>query len=135
MQKVPMTERTAPQQNPPPCPIAATIAMLGGKWKPMIVHMLAAGTLRFGQIKRRLPAVSQKMLTQQLRELERDGIVRRVVYAQVPLRVEYSLTDRGARLKPILEALYVWGQDHAADRERPAGSKETDADSPFVRAD
>lgn len=111
-----MTERPAPENTPLTCPIAATIAMLGGKWKPMIVHMLAAGTLRFGQIKRNLPAVSQKMLTQQLRELERDGILRRVVYAQVPPRVEYSLTERGAALKPILEALYVWGAAHAAGR-------------------
>jgi len=111
-----MTERATPPENPLTCPIAATIAMLGGKWKPMIVHMLAAGTLRFGQIKRNLPAVSQKMLTQQLRELEHDGIVRRVVYPQVPPRVEYSLTDHGARLKPILEALYVWGREHAAGR-------------------
>jgi DNA-binding HxlR family transcriptional regulator len=107
------TEATQPE-NPRACPIAATIAMLGGKWKPMIVHMLADGTLRFGQIKRNLPAVSQKMLTQQLRELEADGIVRRVVYAQVPPRVEYSLTAHGATLKPILEALYVWGTQHAA---------------------
>ena len=110
-----MTERP-PDDDPLTCPIAATIAMLGGKWKPMIVHMLAFGTLRFGQIKRRLPAVSQKMLTQQLRELERDGILRREVYPQVPPRVEYSLTEHGARLKPILEALYVWGSAHAAGR-------------------
>ena len=109
-----MFPETTQPQNPRACPIAATIAMLGGKWKPMIVHMLAAGTLRFGQIKRKLPAVSQKMLTQQLRELEADGIVRRVVYAQVPPRVEYSLTAHGAALKPILEALYVWGAEHAA---------------------
>lgn len=111
-----MTTQPAPEDNPLACPIAATIAMLGGKWKPMIVHMLADGTLRCGQIKRNLPAVSQKMLTQQLRELESDGIVRRVVYAQVPPRVDYSLTERGAALKPILEALYVWGKDHAAGR-------------------
>jgi DNA-binding HxlR family transcriptional regulator len=88
--------------------------MIDGKWKPMILHMLSAGTMRFGEIKRNIPPVSQKMLTQQLRELEIDGIICREVHAEVPPRVEYSLTPRGTTLKPILNELYKWGQENAS---------------------
>jgi DNA-binding HxlR family transcriptional regulator len=100
--------------NPLACPIASTLNMIAGKWKPMILHMLSAGTMRFGEIKRNIPPVSQKMLTQQLRELEIDGIIRREVHAEVPPRVEYSLTPRGTTLKPILNELYKWGQENAS---------------------
>lgn len=88
----------------------ATLNVIGGKWKPIILHMLSSGTLRFGELKKNIPPVSQKMLTQQLRELEADGIISRRVYAEVPPKVEYSLTARGATLKPVLEKLYAWGQ-------------------------
>lgn len=93
----------------------ATLNVIGGKWKPIILHMLTSGTMRFGSLKKNIPPVSQKMLTQQLRELEADGIISRKVYAEVPPKVEYSLTERGATLKPILEKLYVWGQENGSD--------------------
>lgn len=92
--------------------MVAALNVIGGKWKPMILHMLSAGTMRFGDLKKNIPPVSQKMLTQQLRELESDGIVKRTMYAEVPPRVEYSLTDRGRSLKPILDDLYEWGQQN-----------------------
>lgn len=102
-------------ENPISCPILATLNVIGGKWKPIILHMLSSGTMRFGVLKKNIPPVSQKMLTQQLRELEADGIISRKVYAEVPPKVEYSLTDRGVTLKPILERLYAWGQENSSD--------------------
>lgn len=96
--------------------MVASINIIGGKWKPIILHMLSAGTMRFGELKKNIPLVSQKMLTQQLRELELDGIVSRTIYAEVPPRVEYFLTERGATLKPILQDLYRWGQVHASEK-------------------
>ena len=98
------------------CPMVASINVIGGKWKPIILHMLSAGTMRFSELKKNIPPVSQKMLTQHLRELELDGIISRTVYAEVPIRVEYFLTERGASLKPILDDLYRWGQVHALGR-------------------
>ncbi len=92
----------------------ATLNVIGGKWKPIILHMLSSGVMRFGDIKKNIPPVSHKMLTQRLRELEADGIIFRKVYAEVPPRVEYSLTDKGETLKPILEKLYEWGQQNAS---------------------
>lgn len=85
---------------------------MGGKWKPIILHMLAGGTLRFSEIKKHIPPVSQKMLTQHLRELEADDVVVRTVYAEVPPRVEYSLSALGRTLMPILDGLYEWGEQH-----------------------
>ncbi|MFO1384597.1 MAG: helix-turn-helix domain-containing protein [Chitinivorax sp.] len=96
--------------NPLQCPMVNALNQIGGKWKPIILHMLSSGTLRFGELQRNIPPVSQKMLTQQLRELEADGLVTRVVYAEVPPRVEYSLSARGESLRPILDALYQWGE-------------------------
>lgn len=95
----------------------SAVNILGGKWKPIILHMLSEGTMRFGELKKNIPPVSQKMLTQQLRELEADGIIKRKVYSEVPPRVEYSLTDRGITLKPILQDLYAWGQKNEFDSE------------------
>ncbi len=101
-------------ENPIDCPLVAAVNIIGGKWKPIILHMLAQQTMRFGELQRNIPPVSQKMLTQQLRELEADGIVHREQYPQVPPRTEYSLTERGASLRPILEDLYAWGQANQA---------------------
>lgn len=96
------------------CPIEATLAVIGGKWKPLILYHLFAGTCRFGELRRRVPAATQQMLTQQLRELERDGIVHREVYREVPPKVEYSLTPLGRSLEPILLGMADWGARYEA---------------------
>jgi DNA-binding HxlR family transcriptional regulator len=92
----------------PVCPAEATIGVIGGRWKVPIVWHLFAGTRRFSELRRALPACTQKMLTQQLRELEQDGVVSRKVYAQVPPKVEYSLTERGRSLRPVVESMCRW---------------------------
>lgn len=91
------------------CPVEATIAVIGGKWKCLILHHLLQGTKRFNELKRMVPNVTQRMLTSQLRELERIGIVHREVYAQVPPKVEYSLTESGKTLEPVLWVMHKWG--------------------------
>jgi DNA-binding HxlR family transcriptional regulator len=101
-------------------PVEATVDILGGRWKPLILWALRNGTLRFGQIEEELsditPNITQRMLTRQLRELENDGLVVRKVYPEVPPRVEYTLTDRYKSLMPIVELMYVWGKEHMADQ-------------------
>ena len=99
-------------QNSYFCPVTATISVIGGKWKTIILWILYKGTYRFSELKRMIPKITQKMLTQQLRELERDGIVHREVYPVVPPKVEYSLTERGHTLVPILRAMENWGETH-----------------------
>jgi DNA-binding HxlR family transcriptional regulator len=103
----------------PACPAETTLDVIGGRWKVPIVWHLFSGTRRFSELKRALPAVTQKMLTQQLRELEADGVVARKVYPEVPPKVEYSLTQRGASLKPVVEAMCRWATQAApkADTE------------------
>ena len=95
------------------CPAEATVVVLGGRWKVPVVWHLFAGTLRFSELRNKLDGVSPKVLTQHLRELERDGVVRRKVFAEVPPRVEYSLTPTGASLKPVIEAMCRWGKGRA----------------------
>ena len=132
---------TPPAATPPPartpssakrakpasrCPAETTLGVIGGRWKVPILWHLFGGTKRFGELRRALAGVTQKMLTQQLRELERDGVVSRTVYAEVPPRVEYSLTDRGQSLRPVVDAMCKWakGKDAAACEaaaERAAG--------------
>lgn len=92
------------------CGIEAAIAVLGGRWKPLIVHHLSEGTKRFSELKRLMPDVSQRMLTQQLRELEADGLISRTVYAVVPPKVEYALTDHARELPETLRPLNEWGR-------------------------
>ena len=94
------------------CPIMRTLEVIGGKWKPILLHYLAAEPRRTGELMRLVPQASGKMLTQQLRELERDGIVLRTVYGQVPPRVDYALTDLGRTLTPVLDAMCLWGRRH-----------------------
>lgn len=105
-------------ENPTSCPMLLTINIIGGKWKPIILHMLSEGTMRFGELKKNIPPVSQKMLTQQLRELEADGIINRKLYPEVPPKAEYSLTERGMTLRPVLQGLYEWGQMNNADSNK-----------------
>lgn len=92
------------------CPVETTLGVIGGKWKPLIIYYLTQGTCRYNALKRRLPQVTPQMLTLQLRELERDGIVQRKVYAEVPPKVEYSLTELGRSLEPLLLAMLDWGE-------------------------
>lgn len=94
------------------CPVERTLEVIGGRWKVLILRELFEEVKRFGQLHRALQGITQKMLTQQLRELEADGIVYREVYPQVPPKVEYSLTPLGESLKPILEAMHEWGLKH-----------------------
>ena len=100
------------------CTVSVTLDIIGGKWKSLILWQLSFKTLRFSQLKRRLSKVTQKMLTQQLRELERDGLIHRKVYAEVPPRVEYSLTPLGISVIPILQLMYQWGQDYLITTEK-----------------
>jgi DNA-binding HxlR family transcriptional regulator len=95
-----------------PCPVTNTLSVIGGKWKPIILWIIRDEKKRFGEIKRLIPSITQKMLTQQLRELERDNIIHRKVYPVVPPKVEYSLTDYGHSLTPILNAMAKWGKMH-----------------------
>jgi DNA-binding HxlR family transcriptional regulator len=113
------TETTAgPPTRRYNCPVEAALDVIGGKWKAVILCRLKQGTLRFGELRRLIPGVSERMLTQHLRELERDGIVRRTVYPEVPPRVEYALTAFGETLRPVLDLLYRWGETHLERLER-----------------
>ena len=98
----------------PACPVETTLTLIGDKWKVLILRDLMPGTKRFGQLKKSIGSVSQKVLTAQLRDMEANGLVRRQVYAEVPPRVEYSLTDLGRSLKPILDAMQAWGTAYQA---------------------
>ncbi|QEW22613.1 putative HTH-type transcriptional regulator YybR [Marinibacterium anthonyi] len=91
------------------CPVEATVDVAGGKWKPLIIYHLMDGPKRFGELRRLTGDPSQRSITQQLRQLEADGIVHREVFAQVPPRVDYSLTEFGASLGPVLRAMKDWG--------------------------
>jgi DNA-binding HxlR family transcriptional regulator len=94
------------------CPTELAMEILGGKWKLVILEHLRDGVRRFGELRRLLPAITPRMLTRQLRELETDGIIHRHVYAEVPPKVEYSLTDLGRGLEPLLTELRVWGEGY-----------------------
>jgi DNA-binding HxlR family transcriptional regulator len=94
------------------CPVEAALDVIGGKWKPLILWALGDDVLRFSELQKALPNVNAKMLTKQLRELEEDGIIRRKIYPEVPPRVEYTITDFGKTLIPILNALCNWGAEY-----------------------
>ena len=96
----------------PACPVETTLTLIGDKWKVLILRDLMPGTKRFGELKKSVGNVSQKVLTAQLRAMEGSGLVHREVYAEVPPRVEYSLTELGNSLKPILDAMWTWGEDY-----------------------
>lgn len=95
------------------CPVEATLELIGGKWKGIILYHLLDGKLRFSELKRLIPCVTQRMLTKQLRELEADGLVTRTIHPEVPPRVEYEMTKEGRTLKAILHALKRWGDNQA----------------------
>lgn len=98
----------------PACPVETTLMLIGNKWKVLILRDLMPGTKRFGELKKSIGNVSQKVLTAQLRDMEEKGIVNRKVYAEVPPRVEYTLTELGYSLKPILDAMWDWGEGYKA---------------------
>ena len=100
----------------PACPVETTLMLIGDKWKVLILRDLMPGTRRFGELKKSIGSVSQKVLTAQLRDMEAKGLVSRKVYAEVPPRVEDSLTDLGKSLKPILDAMWVWGEGYQAQK-------------------
>src|SRR5688572_4771593 len=105
------TMKASDKTKPATCPAQRTLDVIGGRWKVPIVYHLFERTWRFSELRRALPGCTQKMLTQQLRELERDGVVRRKVFAQVPPKVEYSLTEMGRSLRPVIKAMCKWGGD------------------------
>lgn len=98
----------------PACPVETTLTLIGDKWKVLILRDLLTGTKRFGELKKSVGNVSQKVLTAQLRAMEQNGLLIRTVYAQVPPRVEYTLTELGRSLRPILDAMSNWGEGYKA---------------------
>lgn len=98
----------------PACPVETTLMLIGDKWKVLILRDLLPGTKRFGELKKSIGNVSQKVLTAQLRDMESNGLINRKVYPEVPPRVEYSLTELGQSLKPILDAMWDWGEEFKA---------------------
>lgn len=102
----------------PACPVETTLSLIGDKWKVLILRDLITGTKRFGELKKSIGTVSQKVLTAQLRNMEENGLVHREVYAEVPPRVEYSLTELGQSLKPILDAMQKWGEEYKQNHEK-----------------
>ena len=98
----------------PACPVEATLTLIGNKWKVLILRDLMGGTRRFGELQRSVGGVTQKVLTAQLRAMEASGLLTRKVYAEVPPRVEYTLTELGYSLKPVLDAMWDWGEQYKA---------------------
>ena len=94
----------------PPCPVEVSLLMIGDKWKVLILRELLSGTKRFGEIRESINGISQKVLTEKLREMESDGLLVRIAYAEIPPRVEYSLTELGKTLDPVLDSLKEWGE-------------------------
>ncbi len=103
-----------PAKPLPACPVETTLTLISNKWKVLILRELLTGAKRFGELRRSIGAVTQKVLTAQLRQMEESGLVSRTVYPEVPPRVEYSLTELGFSLKPILDAMWSWGVAYQA---------------------
>lgn len=101
----------------PTCPVETTLTLIGDKWKVLILRDLMPGTKRFGELKKSIGNVSQKVLTAQLRDMESSGLLIRTVYPEVPPKVEYSLTELGRSLKPILDAMWDWGTEYKASQQ------------------
>jgi DNA-binding HxlR family transcriptional regulator len=107
-----LMNETSAKKELPACPVETTLTLIGDKWKVLILRDLMPGTKRFGELKKSVGNVSQKVLTAQLRTMEESGLVNRKVYAEVPPKVEYSLTDLGHSLKPIMDAMWTWGENY-----------------------
>lgn len=112
------------------CPVEATLDIIGGKWKSILLFRVLEGKRRFNELRRLQPTLTQRMLTNQLRELERDGLIARKVYAEIPPKVEYSITEFGKTLEPVLLALTQWAEKHMLPRM--AAGKMTAADGRFA---
>lgn len=112
MENIPTVEKL------PACPVETTLTLISDKWKVLILRDLLPGTKRFGELRKSIGHVSQKVLTAQLRQMEQSGLVNRKVYAEVPQKVEYSLTDVGYSLKPILDAMWTWGEEYQKKMEK-----------------
>ncbi|MDD9781274.1 MarR family transcriptional regulator [Priestia megaterium] len=112
----------------PLCPVATTVGLIGNKWKLLILRELLSGTKRFGELRNGIEGISQKVLTQNLRSMEEDGIIERKVYAEVPPRVEYFLSDLGNTLRPIINVMEEWGLGYQSiSNNNPNESKGMDA--------
>lgn len=111
-------ENISTAEKLPACPVETTLTLISDKWKVLILRDLIPGTKRFGELKKSIGHVSQKVLTAQLRQMEQSGLVNRKVYAEVPPKVEYSLTDVGYSLKPILDAMWTWGEEYQKKMEK-----------------
>lgn len=98
------------------CPVAATLQLIGGKWKPIIMYCLRSETRRFGEISARIPTISRKVLTEQLKELEEDHLIIRTQYKEIPPRVEYSLTTLGKSMAPVFSEIEKWGLEHIINK-------------------
>ena len=102
----------------PACPVEVTLMLISDRWKVLILRDLLGGTKRFGELKKSIGSISQKVLTSNLRSMEEDGLLTRKVYAEVPPRVEYTLTETGCSLKPVLDAMWAWGEEYKAKNEK-----------------
>ena len=111
-------ENISTAEKLPACPVETTLTLIIDKWKVLILRDLLPGTKRFGELKKSIGHVSQKVLTAQLRQMEQSGLVNRKVYAEVPPKVEYLLTDVGYSLKPILDAMWTWGEEYQKKMEK-----------------
>lgn len=101
------------------CPVTATMQVLGGKWKPILINAIYfMSPARFGELKRSVIGITQSMLTQQLRELEDDGIINRKIYAEIPPKVEYTLTEFGLTLSPVIQAMAKWGKEYELNKQK-----------------
>ncbi len=112
--------------------VKVTLEVMGGKWKPLIMFLLVDQTLRFSELQRNIVQITQKMLTEQLRELEKDGLISRKVYPQVPPKVEYSMTAYGRTLLPVLETMHNWGQTHRNSLESKTENLKSKSVNPQV---
>ena len=114
------------------CPVEAAIDMVGGKYKVLILYHLLSGTLRFNELQKLVPTATPKMLTQQLRELEQDGLITRTVYPVVPPKTEYALTEFGSSLIPVLDALSAWGRNYLEQTHYVNASLECQDHVPYI---